>query len=232
MVANICSLEYNKIQSMNHPNLLSLFYESFHKERRKEGTVAIPERLAFIQNCVGTNKDVIELGCRYGDILSLVANGNRITGVDVDGDAISKCRSRLEGANLLIANLNDTLPFSSGCFDVVILTEVLEHLPYSEITLSEITRILRPGGILVGSVPNATRMRNRLRFLTTGIVELDRTHLKHFSKATLEVLLEKFFSTVETELVGGNLTGFGRDWFANYILFRASIPRNVGICSM
>jgi SAM-dependent methyltransferase len=51
------------------------------------------------------------------------------------------------------ANLNEPLPLESGSFDTVILTDVLEHLQRPELLLSEVFRILRPGGKAIIGVP-------------------------------------------------------------------------------
>lgn len=79
------------------------------------------------------------------------------------------------GVQLKTCNLDDEpIPFASDSFDVVIFTEVLEHIfaPPSEV-LREVGRILRKGGKLLLSVPNIARLMNRLKLLF-GI-----TPLKH-----------------------------------------------------
>jgi 2-polyprenyl-3-methyl-5-hydroxy-6-metoxy-1,4-benzoquinol methylase len=165
--------------------MLSQYYEAFHRARTKTGTVSVPERLAFIAREVGEGKDVVELGCRYGDVLAPLRDKNRVTGVDIDRVALKQCAAKYHIATLL-ANLNAPLPLDDGQFDVVILSEVLEHLPYPSITLGEAWRILRPGGKLVGSVPNGTKLRNRLRFLALGVadVESDASSLVFRGSAT------------------------------------------------
>jgi SAM-dependent methyltransferase len=52
-------------------------------------------------------------------------------------------------------DLGEPLPFPDEFFDVVLASEVLEHLANLEAALSEIRRTLKPGGRLVGSVPGA-----------------------------------------------------------------------------
>jgi SAM-dependent methyltransferase len=199
--------------------LLSGFYESFHRARGKHGTVSFPERFEFIRAEVGTGRRVIELGCRYGDLLAHFVEGNEVTGVDVDREALDACR-RTYGVATSVVNLNEALPFADGEFDVAVLSEVLEHLPYPHITLSEIRRILGPGGKLVGSVPHGTRLRNRLRFLTQGTVEMDPTHLFHYSPRSLKALLEEYFAEARVVPASGRYARW-HTALSNYLLFSA-----------
>jgi SAM-dependent methyltransferase len=60
----------------------------------------------------------------------------------------------------------DPIPFDDETFDVVIMTEVLEHLvARHERVLGEIRRVMKNGGKLIFSVPNAATLNNRIRFL-------------------------------------------------------------------
>jgi len=62
----------------------------------------------------------------------------------------------------------DTFPYSDGSFDCVLFCEILEHLLINPgVAVAEIARILRPGGFIVVSTPNATRLPN-LFFLAQG----------------------------------------------------------------
>jgi len=189
-------------------------------ERRKSGTIICPERISFVVEKVGKGNKVLDMGCRYGNLTAYYAKDNEVIGVDIDEKALKVCSKKL-GIKTNIQNLNERLQFADNAFDVVVLTEVLEHLPYPDITLGEIKRVLRRRGILVGSVPNGTRVKNRLRFLFKGIIELDRTHLQYFSQKSLKKLLEIYFNSVETKLVLGRFISFSAPKFANYILFSA-----------
>jgi ubiquinone/menaquinone biosynthesis C-methylase UbiE len=57
------------------------------------------------------------------------------------------------GASLVVRGSGYDLPFADGSFDCVIVSEVLEHLDDDDAVLTEISRILKPGGILAVSVP-------------------------------------------------------------------------------
>lgn len=205
-------------------SLLTAHYEEFHRERAKSpDAVSVPIRVEFLRRHIGTGKRVVEFGCRYGALLATFCDGNEVVGIDIDAHALEICTS-VHGVETHLVNLNDRVPLPDGSFDVVVISEVLEHLPYPDITLAEAARVLRPGGLIVGSVPNATRLRNRLRFLLTGIVEMDRTHLQHFSPKSLRHVLERWFTKVEVELVGGHLARLNRGAFANYMLFSGRRP--------
>jgi len=204
--------------------LVSRCYEEFHEAFGKQGTLMIPERLEFIRREIGSGKDVVELGCRYGDLLSHFLDGNRVAGIDIDRRAVETCRERF-GIPVQVADLSDRLPFPDQSFDVVVLSEVLEHLPYPDVTLRETTRILRSDGKLVGSVPNATKIQNRLRFLFTGQVETDPTHLHFYSGETLVEQLSRFFERCQTRYVGGRYCALSPRRLGSYILFSACRPR-------
>jgi SAM-dependent methyltransferase len=53
----------------------------------------------------------------------------------------------------VVADVTQPLPFKDASFDIVLFSEVLEHVPNPELVLSEIARILKPGGYCLGSVP-------------------------------------------------------------------------------
>ena len=59
---------------------------------------------------------------------------------------------------------SEDIPFEDGQFDMVVFSEVMEHLRFPQKALGEIARVLRKNGRLVGSVPNAFRLRNRFKF--------------------------------------------------------------------
>lgn len=76
-------------------------------------------------------------------------------------------RCRLAGVRLKACNLDDALlPFDDESFDVVIFTEVLEHIfaPPSDV-LREVKRIMRPHGKLILGVPNIARLSERIKLL-------------------------------------------------------------------
>lgn len=135
---------------------------------------------------------LLDIGCRDGTLTKHYTDGNEVVGIDVDDDALAAAREQC-GIETHHLNLNaNPLPFEDQSFDVVVAGEVLEHLQFPEVAVSEIHRVLRAGGSFLGSVPNAFRLPNRIRFLLGRDYETDPTHLHQFSPASLRTLLKQF----------------------------------------
>ena len=64
-------------------------------------------------------------------------------------------------------NLNEKLPFNDNSFEVIILSEVIEHLEYPNLHLNEIHRILKPHWIFILTTPNVSSLLSRILFLFT-----------------------------------------------------------------
>jgi ubiquinone/menaquinone biosynthesis C-methylase UbiE len=186
------------------------FYEQHHGSKKKYDHVfGDEERREILVRLVGTGGRVLDIGCRAGSLTRYYADGNDVVGVDVDRDALRLFRERLSLEAHWVDIDCDSLPFPDASFDVVACTEVLEHLRFPSNALAEIRRVLKPDGRLVGSVPNATRLRNRWRFLV-GTLNEDPTHLRMYSPDTLRDELAAVFRTVDITPVSGHLFGGGR----------------------
>ena len=104
---------------------------------------------------------------------------------------------------------SEDLPFDSESFDLVVLSEVMEHLRFPQKALREVARVLRPAGRLIGSVPNAFRLRNRLKFIIGKPLEVDPSHLRSYSHGLVRKELGATFSNIEIHPVSGHLLGSG-----------------------
>jgi len=108
------------------------------------------------QKCVR----ILDLGCGSGrNLVPLVKAGFNVYGLDSSDSGISIARAELKKsllkANLLIADAFSTLPFKDNFFDAVISTRVLQHSkePGIKRAVSEINRIIKPGGIVFVTLP-------------------------------------------------------------------------------
>jgi SAM-dependent methyltransferase len=198
-------------------------YEEHHRERRDEGDfVFVPERIPLFVAAIGRRKRVLDLGCRSGALTRHFVEGNSVVGLDVDAAALEKAVAL--GIEPVQANVEEPLPFDDASFDAVVAGELFEHLQFPDALVAEIRRVLRPGGVLVGSVPNAFRLQNRLRFLRGRAPEDDPTHLRMFSAGALRALLGGFES-VTLSYVGGRYARLHAPLFARDLVFTALRPR-------
>jgi len=195
-------------------------YEEHHRERRDDGDfVFVPERIPFFVTAIGRGKRVLDLGCRSGALTRHFLDGNSVVGLDVDAAALEKAQAL--GIEPVQANVEDPLPFEDASFDAVVAGELLEHLQFPDALVAETRRVLRPGGVLVGSVPNAFRVQSRLRFLRGQPPEDDPTHLRMFSPSAMKRLLSAF-DDVRLDFVGGRYTRLNARLFARDLVFRAT----------
>jgi SAM-dependent methyltransferase len=199
-------------------------YRRHHRERRSEEFVFCePERSQLFREWIGTGRRVLDVGCRYGALTAAYVAGNEVVGLDVDRDALAEAAKL--GIETVWGDADEPLPFEDESFDAVVAGELLEHLRFPDRTVAEMRRVLRPGGLFVGSVPNSYRLKSRLRFLLGRPPEFadDPTHLRMFAGDDVRRLLAGF-EGVELRYVAGRLTPLSPRLFANDISFRARKP--------
>jgi SAM-dependent methyltransferase len=193
-------------------------YAEHNRDRRGRGFVyARPERMVLFRRYVGgPGRRVLDLGCRDGALAVAYAAGNDVVGVDIDRAALAHAASL--GLQAEWADLDEPLAFEDSSFDVVVAGELLEHIRSPQALIDEARRVLRPGGTLVGSVPNGFRLKNRLRFAAGRHPEPDPTHLHLFTPDDVRELL-RGFDEIELHFVAGRFVAFHPRLFANVIVF-------------
>lgn len=197
-------------------------YAAHHRSRGRDFVFGGTERAELVRAAVGgPGRRVLDVGCRYGALTRAYAAGNEVVGIDVDRDALAEAAKL--GIETIWADADEPLPFADESFDAVVAGEVLEHLRDPAGLLVEARRVLRPGGTLVGSVPNAFRLKNRLRFLAGRDPEADPTHLHLFSPARLRDLLAGF-DDVRLAFVASRFLRLHPRLFGNAVVFSARRP--------
>ena len=179
-----------------------------HNRRRGRGFIyGGAERTAALRRFLELPAEglVLDLGCRDGSLAgALDLPRERTIGADIDANALvsaagveKPCRADLWGG----------FPFRDGVFAVAVAGEIVEHVPFPQEFVAEVARVLRPAGRIVGSVPNAFRLRNRLVFASGRWFEADPTHLRQFSPTSLRALLETRFREVRIRPCVGRFAG-------------------------
>ena len=100
---------------------------------------------------VPTGAAVLDIGARDGGLRGFLPPGVKYQGIDIAPE--------FAGPDVLIQDISNGIPFPDGAYDFVFCIEVLEHVPNPYGTLGEIHRVLKPGGVLVLSVPNPYHLK-------------------------------------------------------------------------
>jgi SAM-dependent methyltransferase len=108
-------------------------------------------QLAVVREALAqfSGKSILDAGCARGRFIkALRPLGATMYGVDLTETFLRSARKNAPDAAFARGSLS-ALPFPAGQFDAVYCIEALEHLPDTELALSEMARVLKPGGILL-----------------------------------------------------------------------------------
>jgi 2-polyprenyl-3-methyl-5-hydroxy-6-metoxy-1,4-benzoquinol methylase len=135
----------------------------------------------------GPGRAVLEVGCGTGEFLAAAQSaGHRVTGLDLSEEAVTYVKRRHPDLDVRCATLDsDDLP--GGSFDVVAAFHVLEHVSDSVDLLRQMTRLLRPGGLLYVRVPNLNSWYRRV--LGRNWWGFSVEHAAHFTDISLRLAL-------------------------------------------
>jgi SAM-dependent methyltransferase len=161
-------------------------------------------RRAFLLERVRAGERALDLGCGSGDFTrELAAAGANAVGVEVAAAALARAAARHPELDFRIAPIEGPLPFEDCSFELVWASEVIEHVADTARWLSEVRRVLSPGGRLLLSTPS----HGRLRVAVGGIERFSEPlgdHLHLYTRASLRELLEEFaFGAIRVGALGG-----------------------------
>jgi SAM-dependent methyltransferase len=151
-----------------------------------------------------SHRRILDIGCGNGSNMALLAaRGHAPTGLTLSESEAELCRRR--GFECLVADVDaGALAFPEAGFDGLLLSHVLEHLPWPARTLRRLAGLLAPGGAVYVALPNVLFIRNRIDFLRgrfryTEMGLMDRTHLRFFDFQSARGLLEEAGLHVTTQ---------------------------------
>jgi glycosyltransferase involved in cell wall biosynthesis len=148
------------------------------------------------------SRSTLDIGCGSSRIVQTLPG---VVGMDL---GMHKLRwLRAPGRHLVQGSLT-RLPFADRAFDTVICSEVIEHIPRSQVRLEELVRVVAPGGLLILGTPDYSRTRWLVlewlygKVFPNGYV---KEHINRYTRAGLQRDLEELgLSVVGVRYVGGS----------------------------
>jgi len=189
---------------------------------------------AIVESLGANNRDaVLDLGCGEGNLATMISDGGlelrMLVGLDLDRSKLLKAASKttLNGRVGFIRGDAENLPVAAGCFQVVVATEVLEHVPDEARCLAELERI-RPDRVIV-TVP---ALHYPMFLLTIGTERVDGWLKKnpHPSSIPFQVAKTIFRMAVATGIPLFLLVGImkvRRLAYYDYRLYHGNLPHRL-----
>ncbi len=167
--------------------------------------------------------ELLDLGCGSAWLGEHYPN---YTGLDGSQDAVDAAAKR--GRTVILGNVDKPLPFADASFDGVVAKDLLEHVADPGAVVREILRVLRPGGRVFASSPDAQKW-----------VWNDYTHVRPFTRTGfrrlfadqgLDVITVAYESVMPgTSIIAARLPSNRRPWLLRVASWLPIVRRNVWI---
>lgn len=193
-------------------------YEVYHKNRKQQIRIITKSDftyqtvLYFLSKYIKKSDFILDIGCGVGTVdFYLGSLGVKVLGIDIssNGIEIAKKNSKHLGVARLVKfsrmNFPESLPKKR--FDLIVCSEVLEHLDNDENAVKGIFNLLKPGGLVIASSPS----RNAPLFKLGLLRRFDREvgHLRRYSLKSFGWLFKiTGFEILETKKTEGLLRNF------------------------
>lgn len=145
------------------------------------------------------NKKILDFGCGSGyGAMRMAQVASFVSGVDVSQEAVDFAQARYGAENLKFQTIREDgpLPFPDHHFDVVLSSQVLEHVYQDGVYLSEAKRVLKEGGVFIVITPD------RSGRLLPWQKPWNRWHLREYSAEGLKSLVAGFFRVEQALRMG------------------------------
>lgn len=141
------------------------FWNAWNAENREASVGEISRRQAeIVLDWLGgldrDDLDIIEVGCGTGWLCPHLARFGQVTGTDLSDEVLRRAQLRWPHIKFIAGDFA-ALPLCEEAYDVVVSLEVLSHIADQPAFIARITRLLRPGGVLLLATQNRTVLTER-----------------------------------------------------------------------
>jgi 2-polyprenyl-3-methyl-5-hydroxy-6-metoxy-1,4-benzoquinol methylase len=166
-------------------------YQDIYRKRLYENQ-GFPE---LIDSILPEHHRILDIGCGNGANLFLLSqHGHEAVGLTLSDTEVRLVQER--GMECKVWDImQEELPYQHHSFDAILLSHVLEHLPWPEKVLRHYLNLVRPGGGVYIALPNVLNLIQRWQFLCgqfkyTENGVMDCTHLRFFDFLSARELAE------------------------------------------
>ena len=134
---------------------LTLYYDELSKSHfwLTSKTYVIEQFLAPVLNNAPKHRRILEVGCCAGNFLKRFTDSyDEVHGLDLSMSALQRCRDQNPNIHSIRAN-GLRLPYEDGAFDLILMQDVIEHIPEDEATMRELRRVMADDGHCFICVP-------------------------------------------------------------------------------
>lgn len=158
------------------------------------------------------HQNILDIGCGTGTLTFFLAQkGHKITGIDISQNAIDLCKKNAKEIGLNNIRFSQAefpnISLVKNTFDMIIFTEVIEHIKDDNLAIRRIADLLKPGGILILSTPSVSAPLHKLGL--TKNFDKRVGHLRRYSLEELEIKLQNnHLKILETHKIEGVIRNF------------------------
>ena len=204
--------------SISHDHLKSLMSDGTNPFIPEDLWVQSEESTArLIEKYSKTGDVILDVGVGLGRLLTRFPRLQRY-GIDISFGYLEAAQR--EGINVCYALVED-MPYSESSFDIVVCTDVLEHVLDLNLCCSKILQVLKPGGTLIVRVPD----REDLAGYLDPSCPYKYVHLRNFDGNSLRLLFEKIFGCDCVEILPVTFC------LSSHFRYQIPIPKRDGIVS-
>jgi len=179
-------LAQKKLSELYNENLISPLH--YYMENKADDEKTFHKRLDIIEKYMKKGR-LLDVGCAIGTFSSVARRrGWDVYGVDINEGSARYCREKL-GLNVVAGSFDD-VDFPRDFFDVVLMNDLLEHVPSPTKTLKKAHTLVKKGGLIFIVTPKIDSLMAKVS-KTRWLHLKPNEHLFYFSSGTIKRLLEK-----------------------------------------